>query len=385
MRPIRILELRSVVGSGGGPEKTILLGTARTNPTEFAVTVCYFRDLRDAQYDLAGRAAALGVDYAELIERHSLDPAIWPALKALCREKQTDVIHSHEYKTDLLALAASRALGIVPLATAHGWTGHSWRERMLYYPADKRLLARFPRVIAVSGEIREELVRHGASPERVRVILNGIDPQAFRRDDERRPEVRDALQVGPTDFVIGSVGRLEPQKRFDLLIDAVASLASRHPSLRLLIAGEGSSKSDLQTQIDRLGVGAVCRLLGHQRDVPRLHHAFDLYVQSSDYEGTPNSVLEAMAMETPVVATAAGGTAELIETGVHGLVVPTGSASSLAEGIASMMADPAHRDACRRAARARVEGPLSFEARMRAVESIYRELVPSPALSHARA
>src|SRR5262245_54089408 len=102
-RPIRILELRSVRGTGGGPEKTILLGAARSDPAQFAVTVCYIRDRRDAVFAIDHKAGQLEVDYVEIHERNSFDPSIWPALKRLVREKRIDIVHAHEYKTDLLA------------------------------------------------------------------------------------------------------------------------------------------------------------------------------------------------------------------------------------------------------------------------------------------
>lgn len=374
-RPIRVLELRSVRGTGGGPEKTILLGTARTDPARFAITVCYIRDERDTVFGIDARASALPVDYVELRERHSLDPSIWSALRALVRERQIDIVHAHEYKTDVLAWLLGKFEPIIPLSTAHGWTGHSSREQRFYYPLDKRILARFPRVVAVSGQIREELIRHGARPERVVTVLNGIDHLQFRRDRSLEPTARARLGVKPDTFVIGSIGRLEPQKRFDLLIDAVATLRSTYPHVRCVIAGDGSLKQTLACQIDALGLGDACVLLGHQHDVQALHHAFDLYVQSSDYEGTPNAVLEAMAFETPVVATDAGGTAELIVNGTDGIVIPRGDPNAMVAAIGAALADPVAARARATAARHRVETDLSFETRMTAVEAIYTELL----------
>src|SRR5947207_917056 len=99
-RPVRVLELRSVRGTGGGPEKTILMGAARADRARFAVTVCYIRDARDGVFSIDGRAAPLGVDYVEVHERHSLDPRIWPELRRLVRERRIDIVHAHEYKTD---------------------------------------------------------------------------------------------------------------------------------------------------------------------------------------------------------------------------------------------------------------------------------------------
>jgi glycosyltransferase involved in cell wall biosynthesis len=378
-RPIRILELRSVVGAGGGPEKTILNGAHLADPARFAVTVCYLRAARDAKCDIAARAAALKLDYVEIEEESSYDPLVWTALRRLAYQRGIDIVHAHDYKTDLLALLLARAEGVIPITTAHGWTGHSWRERRLYYPVDKQLMRRFKFVIAVSDQIRTELVRTGVQEERVRVVLNGIDPDAFQRYRAREASARQALRVNPREIVIVAAGRLESQKRFDLLIEACAVVRHRHPTIRLLIAGEGSLRAELEAMAGRVLPGA-CTLLGHCSDIRPLHHAADLFVQSSDYEGTPNSVLEAMALETPVVATAAGGTAQVAVHGLHALIVPPGDVTALAAAIDRAITDDAATSQRVARARRRVKGSLSFANRMAAVESIYEEAVASAGL-----
>ncbi len=370
-----MLELRAAEGAGGGPEKTILLGAARTDSERFSVTVCYIRTARDADYEIDSRAAKLGVEYVEIPQHKLVDRSMWRNLRRLVREQRYDIVHAHDYKTDLLTLLLARFEKIIPLSTAHGWTGHSWREKLLYYPIDRRLLTKFPRVIAVSSEIREELLRAGAKPERVTTILNGIDHERFRRDRSRVGEARTRLGVGAGEIVLGSMGRVEPQKRFDVLLEAFASLHQKRPNLRLLIAGEGSLRSELEVLATRLGIASVCRLLGHYANVVEFHHAIDMFVQSSEYEGTPNVVLEAMALETPVVATSAGGTGEAITDGVHGLLVAPRNATALASTIERALGDPAATAGRTEAARRRVEGELSFDTRMRKVESIYEELV----------
>jgi glycosyltransferase involved in cell wall biosynthesis len=372
---IAVLELRSVRGTGGGPEKTILVGAARADRSRFDVTVCYIRDLRDGIFGIDTRAGSLPIDYVEVRERHSLDPAIWPALRRLVRDRHIDIVHSHEYKTDLLAWLLARRDGVIALATAHGWTGQSARERWLYYPANKRLLTRFPRVIAVSTDIQQQLVRRGASADRVSVVLNGIDPAAFHRDPSRQTALRAAHGWTTGDVVIGAVGRLERQKRFDLLLDVFARVAPSHPALRLALVGDGRLRTELEAQTARLALGDRVRFLGHRSDLVDLHHTFDLLVQSSEYEGTPNAVLEAMAMETPIVATDAGGTRELAWPDVHALVVPVGDANALASAVSGVLAHPAAARTRAIAARRRIETDLSFEARTRTLEALYEELM----------
>jgi glycosyltransferase involved in cell wall biosynthesis len=373
-RVIRVLELRSVRGTGGGPEKTILFGAAKA-AADVHVTVCYIRDRRDDTFGLDARARSLGVDYVEVYERHSLDRAIMPQLDRVIRERQIAIVHAHEYKTDLVALWLARRTGVVPLATAHGWTGHSPRERFVYYPVDKFLLARYPRVIAVSTDIKNELVRRGARADRVTVILNAIDPDAFKRSPLRRAEMRRALGLDDAATAVGAVGRAEPQKRFDLLIEAMAPLLRSRSGLRLFIAGDGSALPALKRQAASLQLGSQCVFLGHRQDVADLHQAFDLFVQSSDYEGTPNAVLEAMAMETPLVATDAGGTRELAFDGIHALIVPCGDVVKIRAAITAVLDDPASARARAVHARERIEHDLSFETRTRHLEAIYAELV----------
>lgn len=373
-RPIRVLELRSVRGTGGGPEKTILLGTAQTDPKRYAVTVCYLRDRRDPDFTIDQRARELGVEYVEVLERHSYDPGIWTQLRRLIASRGFDILHAHDYKTNLLARYLS-GRNLIPLSTVHGWFGLDTMKERLYYAVDKRVLRAFPTVIAVSGELRTQLVAAGCSPDRVIVVPNGIDHIKFTRNDALRPEARQSLGLQDDDVVIGAVGRLERQKRFDLLMDAVAALRSEYPKLRLLIAGDGSLRDALQSRIERGGFADFVRLLGHQPDVIRLHHAFDLFVQASDEEGSPNVVLEAMALSTPAVVTDVGGTADLIENGVHGLLIPAGKPEALIDAIRRALADWPATLARRDAARARVEAELSFTRRMARVEAVYDALM----------
>jgi glycosyltransferase involved in cell wall biosynthesis len=374
-RPIRVLELRSVRGSGGGPEKTILYGARRADPARFAITVCYLRDLRDREFCIDVRAASAGVDYVEILERHSYDPSIWPKLRALVRERGIHIVHGHEYKTNLLTWWLAKREGVKPLSTVHGWFGRgTWREK-LYYAGDKRVLVKFPRLLVVSRELADELVAAGSRRDAITVVPNGIDQELFKRHPERRDGVRAQLGLAPDDVVIGAVGRLERQKRFDLLMEAVAALRHTRPSLKLLIAGAGGLEADLKAVRQRLDLGDACVLLGHRADIIALHHAFDLFVQASDEEGSPNVVLEAMALETPIVATAVGGTTEILDPDVHGIVISAGNRQSLIEGMARALDDWPATKARVGAARRRVVDELSFDRRMERVEAIYEDLM----------
>lgn len=373
-RSVRVLELRSVRGSGGGPEKTIFTGAARTDPARYAVTVCYLRDDRDTDFGPAERAATLDIDYVEVREKHSFDPRIWSRLRHLVRHRRIDIVHAHDYKTDLLAWLLAKTDNIIPLATAHGWAGGSSRERV-YYAADKRILSRYPRLVAVSSKIRDELLRTGTRPERVTVVLNAIDPTAFRRDRRREAHARRQLGIALDAFVIGAIGRLDRRKRFDVLIEAFAALRPFERRLCVVIAGEGPARAELEATIQRLNLGKQCQLLGLQSDIAQVHHTLDLFVQSSETEGTPNVVLEAMAFETPIIATDVGGTNELVRADIDGLLVPPGDIELLRAAMERVLSCPAQARQRAVTARARVETHLSFDARMRQIEAVYDDLM----------
>jgi glycosyltransferase involved in cell wall biosynthesis len=174
--------------------------------------------------------------------------------------------------------------------------------------------------------------------------------------------------------VVGAIARLEPIKRFDILLESFALLRSSRPNLRLIIAGDGTLRNTLESTAARVAPGA-CIFLGHQVDVASLHNALDCFVQSSDSEGISNALLEAMAVETPVVATCVGGTPSVIRNEVDGLLVPRRNALLMHDAIKRTLDDKT-ATVCRvRNARARVEKEFSFAVRTRKLEIIYEEVV----------
>jgi len=234
-------------------------------------------------------------------------------------------------------------------------------------------------VVAVSEPIRQTLIARGASPASIRRIPNGIDDRQFARNEAMRRATRQSLGIPDSTVVVGALGRLEPVKRFDVLLRAMAAVRVPAPTL-LVIAGDGSCRAALESQANALGLSDRTRFLGHRDDVQEIHQALDLYVQSSDSEGIPNAVLEAMAVETPVVATDVGGTNEIIDDGVHGLLVPAADPEALARAIRDTITDAGATAARVRAARRRIEQELSFAARNAALERIYEELMATQAV-----
>jgi glycosyltransferase involved in cell wall biosynthesis len=181
------------------------------------------------------------------------------------------------------------------VTTVHGWVDQHWKAP-LYDRLDRWSLKHYERVICVSDDLRKLCEQSGVPAERLRLIENGIDVEAFQRRHSPH-EARQKLGWGPENFYVGAVGRLSAEKGFDLLIDAVHELHVGFPKLRLVIAGDGPLRNALEQQIARRNLKDVVQLLGFCEDVPAMLEALDVFALSSRREGLPNVVLEAMAMK----------------------------------------------------------------------------------------
>lgn len=272
-----------------------------------------------------------------------------------------DVIHAHMVHANLLgrALIATDLARVMPPLVC---TAHSAREggvaRMLAY----RLTDRWADLTThVSAEGRERMIAAGAVPAgRIAVVANGIDTARFHPDGAARAEKRAELDLDAAAPLLLHVGRLVPEKNQTLLLEAFARLPSSLASARLLIAGDGPERGALERRIAALSLGERVRLLGTRADVPALLNAADVFALSSDIEGMPLVVGEAMACGCPVVATDAAGVAQMVDG--FGQVVPRGDADALAAALASALRD-GRGDRAQQAARHRhIADSLGLEA-----------------------
>ena len=196
--------------------------------------------------------------------------------------------------------------------------------------------------IAVSEHVRLVVIQlFGTRDDAVRCIHNGVplDPAVGAAPRAVDAGARAAVGLTAREFVILSVGRLTPQKGHDQLIRAVGMIAERHPEIRVLLAGDGPDRDQLEELAERLGIAAQVRLLGRVDAPRRLHAASDLFAFPSRYEGTPLAMLEAMAGGLPVLATRFRGVDEVIEDGREGLLVDLGDAAGMADAIETLIAD----------------------------------------------
>jgi glycosyltransferase involved in cell wall biosynthesis len=381
IRPINVLHLRSCRGVGGGPEKTILFSAKEADPAAVRLHVVYLKSQGDTEFDLDVRAAKLGItNFTTIEERHKFDIGALRKLLRLLREKEIDLVSCHCYKSDLYALILSRFHEMKLVSTAHGplaslrhfWSAQNWRVRYLYDQLDLRLLRYFDRVLVVADSMRKTIAGYGVGRDKLIYVKNAIDSSFFRAQKSRAAQLRSRLGIPGAATVIGAVGRLNAEKDYPTFFEAARILLRERDDLYFTIAGKGPLEETLRRQVEGMRLDDRMRFLGHFHDIREVYDLLDVYVLSSTREGLPNTVLEAMSMEVPIVATHVDGVCEAVTPNHEALVVPPRDPRRLAEGIRSLLQDTTLAARLCRAARSKVVSEFSFSARMRRVEEIYR-------------
>ncbi|MGH9381471.1 MAG: glycosyltransferase [Thermoanaerobaculia bacterium] len=289
---------------------------------------------------LEGEVAALDVPASRVSRSGLADPRAVLRLVGLIRRQRPQVVHTHLWKSDLAGQLAAALAGVpVRVSTAHNVD--PWRRRGALARINRLFTSRCQRVIAVSREVHDYLVETRAyQPEKLVTIENGIDLTRF--DPHRQPPANLAATWGfePDAPMIGVVGRLEPQKGHSVLLEAAVHVTRELPKARFLVVGDGHLRSELEAQRSRLGLDSRVVFTGVVHDVPATLSALDAITFPSLWEGLPVALLEAMAMEKPVVATTVGGIPEVVRDGVSGVLVPPGDPEALARGLLGVLRDP---------------------------------------------
>jgi len=300
-------------------------------------------------------------------------------LRGILRERRPDVLHTHTAKAGATGrLAALLAGGGRPPATVHTFHGHvlsgyfsSRRERV--FRRLERLLARSTStIVAVSDEVRDDLVAFGVAPaDRIVVVPYGFDLSGLG-GDRRRAELRAELGVPDGTFVVGWVGRFTAIKRPLDLVRVLRALVDDDVDAVLAAAGDGEDRSAVEALAAELGVADRLRLVGFRRDVADWYSAFDAFLLVSQNEGTPVAAIEALAAGRPAVATDAGGTRTVVTDGESGFLAPIGATAELARHLATLARDPelARRLGARGAADVRAR--FSLERLANDLDAVYR-------------
>jgi glycosyltransferase involved in cell wall biosynthesis len=273
------------------------------------------------------------------------------AIVAELRDRRPDILQSQHFFANLYVVGAARALRLREICAIRNdvFSEVAANGRVL-----GRMSLRIPRaIVANSRAAIGNAVRLGVPPSRLHLVPNVVDVERFQRAEHPR---------GSTVTLV-AVGRMKRAKRFDRFVRLLARLRAEQPAfeVRGLIAGEGPEEERLRALAVELRLGAdILEFCGPVDDMPSFYSRGDLFVLTSDWEGTPNVVLEAMAAGLPVVATAAGGVPEVVADGDTGFVVAPADEDGLANRAATLIADPDLRRLMAARARRHVEGAYSL-------------------------
>lgn len=371
-----VLHTRVVRGVGGGPEKTILNSPRWLIPFGYDALCAYMHPPGDPGFDeLRRKAHDLDAPLVGIEDRGPWDVRVVRRLLALCRQRRVTIWHGHDYKSNALGLVLRRFWPMKLVSTVHGWGVQEGRAP-LYYKIDRLCLRYYQSVICVSESLRQTCLASGVPADRCLVIENAIDTAQYTR---RQPthEAKRQLGFSPERLLIGSVGRLSAEKDFDGAIRVVGRLVRQGQDVDLVIVGEGQQRAGLEELVAELGLAQRVRLLGHRSDMIGLYEAMDVFVLNSRREGLPNVLLEAMAMEVPVVATRVAGVPDLIDHETDGLLVEPGDEDGLTAALTRLLGDAELRRRLAAAARRTIEQRYSFAMRMAKVRAVYDRLLGS--------
>jgi glycosyltransferase involved in cell wall biosynthesis len=389
------------------PRTKILRVIARLNMGGPALHVAYLTaGLRERGYDttLVAGSLARGEDSmafvadardVQIVRIDQLGREISPLrdlvatvrLAWLIRRERPDILHTHTAKAGTVgrvaALLAGRRRPRIVVHTFHGHVlrGYFGPVRSWFFLLLERWLAsRTTALIAVSPQVRDDLVALGvAPPERFVVIRLGIElGERVAPEQNGRAESRRYLGIEPDRFAVGWIGRMTAVKRTDDVLVAFKRLRDEGVDAVLCMVGDGPDRQDLERRAHELGIVRDTLFLGYQEDVAPFYAAFDALVLPSSNEGTPVSAIEALAAGRPVVATRVGGVPDVVQEGDDGFLVEPGATDDLADRLAQLARDPELRERMGRAGRERVLPRYAVERLVDDVDRLYRSLLRPP-------
>jgi glycosyltransferase involved in cell wall biosynthesis len=358
----------------GGPER-LMLGLTQAMPDSCRTAFLLFLD-RGKSQAFRRRLLEDGLEAATLAHDMPRLPAMVREVAGRLRDRAADVLCCHGYKADIIGLLAARRAGVPVIAVSHGWTAETWKVRG-YEALDRACQRLMDRVVCVSEGQAAKVRRAGVRADRVAVIRNAVRADRFDRPDPADRALLEGLFPEPPRQIVGSAGRLSPEKGFGVLVEAAATVARSIPGVGFVHFGDGPLREAIRSRIGELGLDRRFVLAGLRDDLDRFLPHWDLSVLPSFTEGLPTVVLESYAAGVPVVATAVGGTPEAVADGVDGLLVPPGQPAALAGRVVELLGDPQRLRAMGRLGRERIRAEFGFDLQARRFFELCAEAIGS--------
>jgi glycosyltransferase involved in cell wall biosynthesis len=282
------MKILHMISSGGmyGAEAVILNISRTLNEGPHRSLLGVFLNSSNPNLQLHESAVRQGIESHLIPCNGQIDLSAIVGIRGLVSRTGADVVHAHGYKADIYVYWALRVLGIPFVSTCHNWLDN---DRMTYFYGvmDRFILRRYPRIVAVSEDVRQRLLKAGVRAGKISLIRNGIDLRLF---DHAVAVVKDEL--GWTAYpLVGLVGRLSIEKGIDIFLLAAARVLGQLPDAKFVVAGDGPDRAELDALIDKLGIRGSVQMLGRRDEMPSLYASLDVMVSASRQEGLPIAIL----------------------------------------------------------------------------------------------
>jgi len=367
VKRIKVLHVIYSLGSGGAERVVVNYGLS-IDKDRFDMAVCALTE--GGHYEAALKDHS--VDTFLLGKKKGFDSTTFQKLYRLFRSQEVDIVHFHDPPSSYYGVVPAKLAGVkVIIRTEHNvLLGKDFVSRVQAALSSLSLLFHH-KIIAVSTEVSKASSRNEHFlPGRHTTIHNGVDPEMFDITLDKESYL-DEFDLHDKSVIIGIVARFEPQKAHEIFLQSVRRVLDKRKDVGVLIVGDGFRRDELQGIADDLGLRGRVIFTGVRGDVPQLLHLMDIFVLSSDWEGFPMTILEAMACGTPVVVTDVGGSREAVVDGETGLLVPPRDPEGLAKAITTLIEDPESRAEMGKKARQRFLESFTVDVMARETEQVY--------------
>jgi glycosyltransferase involved in cell wall biosynthesis len=372
-QPLNVLHLISSRGLYGA-ERIILNLISATDRSRFTPSIALLQAADYPNMELIEAAQAKNAQGHVITCRKWIDIEAVRQTRERIRQENIALVHCHEMKGRLYGLFAAMGTPARLITTNHNWIRSDFLVTC-FESLDAFYIRFFPKIVAVSPEVRQLMRRYLTPDKKMRVIINGIDMQEFRRDAEARNRIRREFKIAPKTPLIGAFGRISPEKGQKYFLAAAAQVLKAFPDARFILVGDGVQGEEMRLHAVELGISDAVIFAGFRPNVAAFYSALDIFILPSLLEGTPMALLEAMSTQLPVIASEVGGVGRIVQNEKNGLLVPPANAEELASAMIRLLRHPEEADRMAVDALTTIAERYSAKKMTDAYMNLYTELV----------
>lgn len=365
--PIKILYFITSLDMGGA-EQLLLLTLKNLNRQRFKPFVCCLYAGK-----LANEIEGLGIEVIDLKIKNKLDLSILFKFYNLLKKEKFDIVHTHLFHSNIIGRIMARLCHVpIVISTLHYAFSYNGNFGIIL----ERLTAKLAdRIIVVSDAVRNFCINEIKIPqERLQLIYNGVDLNILDEVFINLPSLREELSLN-NDFLVGCIGRFAEVKGQRYLLKAIAEVIKVHNKIKFLLIGSGPLEKELRDLTKALGISDNIIFLDSRRDIPQMMHSVDLYVVPSLQEGLSITLLEALAMEKPTIATTVGGNPEVIIHEESGILIPPKDHKAIAKSIIRLFENKDKAKELGIKGRLRVIERFNIKENVSKTQSLYENLI----------